>query len=245
MNKVRVWCAALTVAACSVAAAAAQQSAILERIIVKVNGEILTQTQLEDLQIEELRNQNKQVENRKALSNEEVRKALIEITPTLLVDEVNNLLLLQRAKELNYKYSDELFKSNIENIKKQNNLDDEQRFQAALKQEGMSMADLRRQLERQMFVSEVQRRDIADKISVTDEESRAYYESHKQEFTTPTEVTLREIFIEVPVTDRGVKNSFSSPFGSTPNSSRRKRTNAITSEGTPFLIAHFAHASMS
>jgi hypothetical protein len=58
------------------AVAGAQQSAILERIIVKVNGEILTQTQLEDLQIEAMRDQNKQVENRKALSNEDVRKAL-------------------------------------------------------------------------------------------------------------------------------------------------------------------------
>ena len=56
---------------------------------------------------------------------------------------------------------DEQFKSILENIKKQNNLEDETRFQAALKQEGMTMADLRRNLERQMFVSQVQRRDVA------------------------------------------------------------------------------------
>ena len=43
-----------------------------------------------------------------------------------------------------------------------------------------------------------------DKISVTEAEAQAYYEAHKQDFTTPSEVTLREIFIDVPVTDRGV-----------------------------------------
>ncbi len=120
----------------------AQQSAILERIIVKVNGEILTQTQLEDLQIEVLRDQNKQVENRKALStNEEVRKALLEITPALLVEEVDKLLMLQRARELNLKYSDEMFKQNIDNIKKQNadTIKTDADLERALKEAGLTM----------------------------------------------------------------------------------------------------------
>jgi parvulin-like peptidyl-prolyl isomerase len=43
-----------------------------------------------------------------------------------------------------------------------------------------------------------------DKISVTEEQSKTYYEAHRQEFTTPSELTLREILIEVPTTDRGV-----------------------------------------
>ena len=66
------------------------------------------------------------------------------------------------------------------------------------------MADLRRNIERQMLVSQVQRAEVMDKISVTEEEARAYYDAHRTEFTTPAEVTLREICIEVPTTDRGV-----------------------------------------
>ena len=66
------------------------------------------------------------------------------------------------------------------------------------------MADLRRNLERQMFVSQVQQRDIADKISVTEEEAKAYYEAHKGEFTTPSQITLREILIDVPAGDKGI-----------------------------------------
>ena len=50
----------------------------------------------------------------------------------------------------------------------------------------------------------MQRGDVIDKISVTEDEAQAYYEAHKQEFTTPSEITLREILIEVPTTDRGV-----------------------------------------
>jgi parvulin-like peptidyl-prolyl isomerase len=130
--------------------AGAQQSAILERIIVKVNGEILTQSQLENKADSRLlRDQNKQIENRKALSNEDVRKALIEITPALLVEEVDSLMLVQRARELNIKYSDEEFKRNIENIKKQNpdTIKTEADLVRALKEAGLTMETLRQNFE--------------------------------------------------------------------------------------------------
>ena len=64
------------------------------------------------------------------------------------MDAVDELLLLQRGKELGYTMTDEQFKSIVENIKKENKLEDEAQFEAALKQEGMTMADLRKQLER-------------------------------------------------------------------------------------------------
>jgi peptidyl-prolyl cis-trans isomerase SurA len=134
----------------------------------------------------------------------ELRKAIAEVTPQLILEAVDELLLIQRGREMGLALGDEQFKSIVENIKKSNNISTEEQFQAALKQEGMTMDDLKRALERQMLASEAQRRDVLDKISVTEAEGRTYYEAHKQEFTTPSEVTLREILIDVPVTDRGV-----------------------------------------
>jgi peptidyl-prolyl cis-trans isomerase SurA len=134
----------------------------------------------------------------------ELRKALAETTPQLILAAVDELLLVQRGRELGYSMGDDQFKQIVDNIKKQNNLEDQAKFDAALKAEGLTMADLRRNLEKQMLVSRVQQVDIMDKISVTEEEDRAYYDAHKQEFTTPSELTLREILIEVPSTDKGV-----------------------------------------
>jgi len=68
----------------------------------------------------------------------------------------------------------------------------------------MTMADLRQQIERNMLEQRVKQTDVMDKISVTEEESKTYYESHRNEFTTPAEITLREIFIEVPQDERGI-----------------------------------------
>jgi parvulin-like peptidyl-prolyl isomerase len=50
----------------------------------------------------------------------------------------------------------------------------------------------------------VQSTEVTQKIRVTDEEARAYFDSHRAEFTTPSEVMLREILIEVPASDKGV-----------------------------------------
>ena len=56
----------------------------------------------------------------------------------------------------------------------------------------MTLADLRRNLERQMIVSQVQQNEVSGKIAVSDEESRRYYDAHSTEFTTPQTITLRE-----------------------------------------------------
>jgi parvulin-like peptidyl-prolyl isomerase len=175
---------------------------IIEQVLVNVNGDILTKTEFEQRQIAVLR-------NRPELGNVtpdslELRRAISEVTPQLILDAVDELLLIQRGREMGLVLGDEQFNSILDNIKKSNNLEDDAQFQAALQQEGMTMADLRRSLERQMLASEAQRRDVIDKINVTEAEAQAYYEAHKEEFTTPSEITLREIFIEVPVTDRGV-----------------------------------------
>jgi parvulin-like peptidyl-prolyl isomerase len=68
----------------------------------------------------------------------------------------------------------------------------------------MTMADLRRQLERQMIRQRVEQNEVLGKIGVTDSEAHNYYESHLNEFTTPPTVTLREILITVPADARGV-----------------------------------------
>lgn len=175
---------------------------IIEQVLVKVNGDILTKTDFETRQVQTLR-QRPELANATD-GSEELRRAVAEITPTLILDAVDELLFVQRGREMGLALGDEQFTQIVENIKKQNNLEDDARFKAALEQEGMTMAELRRNLERQMFVSQVQQRDVIDKISVTDEEARAYYEAHRQELTSPSEITLREILIEVPTSDRGI-----------------------------------------
>src|SRR5512134_667932 len=77
----------------------AAQGEIIEQILVKVNGEILTKSELEQRQIVALRQRDP---NFRPASDADLRKALVEVTPTVIVDAVDELLLVQRGRELGY-----------------------------------------------------------------------------------------------------------------------------------------------
>jgi parvulin-like peptidyl-prolyl isomerase len=192
----------LTVLAVGCALVAPLRAEIIEQVLVKVNGDIITKGDFERMQVDLLR-QRPDLQNVSAESPE-LQKAVAESTPQLILSAVDELLLVQRGRELGYVMSDDQFKSILDGIKKDNNIQDEATFQQALKQEGMTLADLRRQLEKNMLETRVQQNEVLGKISVTEDETRAYYDAHKQDFTTPSAIMLREILIAVNATDRGV-----------------------------------------
>lgn len=172
---------------------------ILEQVLVKVNGDILTKTDLEQRQIAALRQRMAQDIDPESLKNDEqLKKALAEVTPRLLVEAIDELLLVQLGRERGYRLTDQQFKEWLTNLRKEQNLLEDEKFYAALKQEGMTLDDLRKSVERQMLIQRVQQDEVGSKLSITEEEARQYYLSHQREFTEATSVTLREILIEVP-----------------------------------------------
>jgi peptidyl-prolyl cis-trans isomerase SurA len=179
---------------------------VLEQVLVKVNGEIFTKTELEARQVQMLREKMQQKVDAEALKNDvELKKALIEITPQILVDAIDEMLLVQLGKEKGYHLSDDQFKNWLDNLRKTQNLTDDQKFQQALTSEGMTVDDLRRNVEKSFLVQQVQRDEVGSKLQITEEEARQYYQAHKEEFAEPATVTLREILIEVPTTTVGGK----------------------------------------
>ncbi|MEO7191763.1 MAG: peptidyl-prolyl cis-trans isomerase [Vicinamibacterales bacterium] len=178
-------------------AAQASKTALLERIIVRVNGEILTQSELTQRQIDVLQ---EQLQDKTKPSTDAALQAEIDkVTPDVLVESVDELLLVQRGREMGAKYTDEQFKQSLEKIKKDNKLDDAA-FKTALAQQGLTVDELRQQLERSYLKLEVQRREIGPSMTITQEEQRQYYDRHKDRFMTPVTITLREIFIPITST---------------------------------------------
>jgi peptidyl-prolyl cis-trans isomerase SurA len=229
-----------TVTAAALLALAASVSAgadIIEQVLVKVNGDILTKTEFEERQVAALR--QRQDVATLTPDSAELKKAIAEITPDLILSAVDELLLVQRGRELGYALGDEQFASILENIKKENKLETDEQFQAALKQEGLTLLELRRSLERQMLISRVQQTEVMSKIAVTEDEAKAYYEAHKDQFTTPSSITLREILVEVPSTEKGI-NAAEDEAAKEKAESIRKRLVA----GEPFgrMAADFSDA---
>ncbi len=210
---------------------------IIEQVLVKVNGDIVTKTEFEQRQIAALR-QRQELAN-VTPDSPELKKAIAEITPELILSAVDELLLVQRGRELGLALGDEQFEKILASIKEENSIKTDEQFQAALQQEGLTLADLRRSLERQMLISQVQQREVMGKIAVTEDEAKAYYANNRAQFTTPASITLREILVEVPADTRGV-NAAEDEKAQATAEDLRKRLMA----GEPFarLAADFSDA---
>jgi len=192
MKKVLI--AALTVAALGTALSAE----ILEQVLVKVNGEIVTQTEFHRIQINALRELPNPPDPGR-LSDVELSKLLAQVTPQAIVTVIDELLLMQRAKELSLNVSDAQFTQVLDSIKKDNKIESEAAFEAALKSEGMTLAQLKQMLSKRILIGQVQQREIGNRVDVTEAEERAYYDAHLSEFGTTPSVTLREIQVNAQI----------------------------------------------
>lgn len=164
---------------------------VFERVIVKINGEPFTQTDLEEAQITELRNRGVI-----AQTDAELLQVVQEMTPEVLAEAIDTILMVQRGQDYGFRLSDEQFEEILTGIKTDNNLDDEQLAIAIQQDQGMTMDDFRQAVEDQMMVGQVQQTEILNKISMTDTEARVYYDDNIDEFMQPATVSLREIRVD-------------------------------------------------
>src|SRR6185295_16256186 len=145
------------------------QGTIIQQIIVKVNGDIFTKTDLEARQILALRDKNLIVDPAKGLNDAALKTALLEVTPDILVDAVDEFLKVQRAHELGYRMTDENFKAIVENIKKGNKVDDAG-LRNALQQEGLTWDEFKISIEHQVLNRQLEQ-DVVNRIALTEQEA--------------------------------------------------------------------------
>jgi len=188
-----------------VCALPASAQMVVEQVLVKVNGEIISRSDLEELQVAALRQSNPDLDADTVRSDEKLTSMLNEVTPRVIVNAIDEMLMMQRGRELGLKMSDEQFNQIVENIRKENKLDTDEKFQAALAQEGLTLPALRKAFEKQMVINRVQQQDVFQRISISEQESRAYYDKHATDFLTPETLTIREIFVQA------------APIGQTPS----------------------------
>jgi peptidyl-prolyl cis-trans isomerase SurA len=184
------------------------RSAIIQRVLVKVNGEAFTQTDLEQKQTEALAAKNQQANVKTAETDAVLQRELQQITPGIIVDAVDEMLLVQRARELGYKMSDDQYQKFIDNIKADNHLADDAAFNKALTEQGLTKEQLRKKLEEGYLKQAVQQSEIMSHAQMTEQEARQYYATHAAEFLTPAKVALREILVSVPTESVGGQASF-------------------------------------
>jgi peptidyl-prolyl cis-trans isomerase SurA len=168
---------------------AAHAEEIVDRIVAVVNGEIIT---LFDVN-QQIKGYTQQFEGRVLTRDEE--KALQAVRKKVLTQMVNDLLLEAEAKRLEMTVSDVEIKNQVEALKQQNNLTEEQ-FLDQLKLQEMTRKDyeekVKKDIMRQRLIGAMVRR----KVVITEEEMKRYYAEHQDDFSGEKKVELAMILVD-------------------------------------------------
>jgi peptidyl-prolyl cis-trans isomerase SurA len=150
---------------------------VVEEIVAHVGNEIITKTDFDREQQrlhDELsrRYQGEELQQR----YEEQRKALLEFM-------VTQKLLEQRAAELNLNVDEEITAA-VQRLREENKIPDDQTLDAALKQEGSSLKELREDFRRRIIQQRILWNYVQGKVNITEDEIKTYYDQHKTEMMT-------------------------------------------------------------
>ena len=171
-----------------VAPSALSGAIIVERIIARVNNEIVTQKQFE----------RKQQELRAQLAHEysgaELDAQFKEQSKNLLRDLIDQDLMVQKAKDLDIKVESDVVKR-LDEIRKQSHFATLDEFQAEVEKQGMLWEDFEDNIRRNLLMRDVIGRQVGSRIIVTHADTRKYFDAHKQDFAFPEGIHLGEILV--------------------------------------------------
>ena len=162
----------------------------VEEIVAKCNGDIITRTDLARSRqqlITDLRDNG--------VVGPALETALAEREKNLLRDKIDQLLLVQKAKDLDINVDSEVTKQ-MAKIQQDSGIADPDKFHDYIKQEShMPFEDFRDEMKKGMLTQRVVRQEVSDKIPIKHEEVEKYYNEHKSEFVRQEQLFLREILI--------------------------------------------------
>ncbi len=108
---------------------------------------------------------------------------------------INGELLYQESKRKAIKVEEVAINEQLGTLKKRFPSEDE--FKTALNKMNLSEADIRSQIKKGLAIQQFITKHIAEKVTVSDKEPRAYYDSHPDSFKQPEQVRASHILIKV------------------------------------------------
>jgi parvulin-like peptidyl-prolyl isomerase len=163
---------------------------LVEEIVAKVNGDIITRGDL-DHSRQELMGMLQQ----QGLTGAALQKDYEEHSKDILRERIDQLLLTQKGKDLNINVDTEFSKYQAD-LQKQSGIADPEKFQEYVRQQtGVPFEDWRNDTKNSMMQRRVISQEVGSKMTVKHEEVQKYYDEHKTEFVREERVYLREILV--------------------------------------------------
>ena len=160
----------------------------LDRVVAIVDTDVVMQSQL-DQRVREV--QQTIAKRGDSLPPEHVLSQ--QVLERLIIENIQ----LQIGDRSGIRITDEELNQAVGTIAQRNNLSLEQ-FRAALERDGLSYEDAREQIRREMIISRVRQRRVAERIQVSDQEVENFLASESGKMQLSVEYRLANILIRVP-----------------------------------------------
>jgi peptidyl-prolyl cis-trans isomerase SurA len=185
-----MFCKPVFLLAASLSLAAAADVHIVEEIVAKVNSDIITRGELVATRTEIEAELHKE-----GVTGAKLQAELNQRAADALRDHIDQLLLVQKAKDLNVNVDTEITKRLAE-MQVQSKIEDPDKFHDFIREQmGMPFEDFKQQVKNQLLTQRVIGEEVSSRVTIPEAEKRKYYDEHKQEFVRDEQVFLQQILI--------------------------------------------------
>lgn len=192
-GKAFVAACSVAIAACSIATALAADkpvTLVVEEIIAKVNGEIVTRGELDKQKLEAEAEFRRQGLSGKALEDQTNRRMADGLR-----DQIDQLLLVQKGKELGINVDADITRD-MAKIQSDSKISDPEAFHKYVEEQtGETFEDYKKQMSDRMLTQRVIQEEVYRNINIPKADIDKYYNEHKADFVRQEMVELREILI--------------------------------------------------
>jgi peptidyl-prolyl cis-trans isomerase C len=126
-----------------------------------------------------------------ALPDEQMAQMKNQVLESLIDRE----LLFQESKKKGIEVKAEAVSDELQKIRQR--YPNKEEFNKLLSEMGLTESDVRRQIARGMAIQQLIDKEVTDKIKVSDQETRSFYDKNPQLFQQPEQVKARHILIKV------------------------------------------------
>ncbi len=187
--RLKLWLIPITAALMAIGKPArAGSTKVVERIIARVNNEIITQ-RIYDRELDRLRQELSRDNSGPALDAQ-----FREQSKNLLRDLIDQALMVQKAKDLDINVETDVVKR-LDQIRKDSNLKSLEDLQKEVENQGMIWEDFKDGIRRRLLMQDVIGREVGGRIIISHADARKFFDGHKKEFESPGGVHLAQIFI--------------------------------------------------
>jgi peptidyl-prolyl cis-trans isomerase SurA len=173
----------------SQAAAPAQVATgqVVEEIITRVNGQIVTHSEF-------VRAKDQLKDDVKQLDAANADKLYAEREKDILRDLIDQQLLLEKGKDLGITGDTDLIKR-LDQMRKDMKLDTMEELEKAATAQGIPYEDFKQNMRNQIITQKVIGEEVGSHLSITKEDLEKFYEEHKSEMEQPESIRLSEILV--------------------------------------------------